>query len=348
MPSNQNTPSLKQIAFECGISVAAVSMALRGHPRISKTTIKKVKASAKSIGYRTNPLIRSVMSLVRFSKYSKKNWITIGFIWLEDTPESLSKNYFFTKLIESFIKRAYGLGLNVEQFFLKQEGMSVQRLQKILLARGITGIVFSPSKTSATVKLSFEWNRFTTVIIGHTPWEPEFNRVGHYQYSGMRRTLQNVFNAGYKRPALIILKNQNEQSLKIQESTFLANYPDSREGLKLVCQVDESMHISGLKKWLIKMVPDCLIIPSVEVLLNRKDLAGLLRSYPHASLDVYSGMDVAGIIQDFNAVGINAVDLIITQLLHNDVGVPIRPKVVMLAEGEWYFGKSLPKLNAKH
>jgi DNA-binding LacI/PurR family transcriptional regulator len=239
MPTISKNPSLKQIAIECNLSVAAVSMALRGHQRVSKTTIKTVKAAAKRIGYRTNPLIRSVMSLVRFSQFSKKNWITIAFIWLEDTPESVAESNFLTKLIQSLIQRANSLGLNVEQFYLNNDGMTVQRLQKILIARGISGIIFSPSRQSSVVKLPFNWVKFTTVIIGHTPWEPEFNRVGHYQYSGMRRTLQNVFKAGYKKPALIIFENSNEQTLKSHESAFLAHYPDSKNGLKSI------FHIAG-------------------------------------------------------------------------------------------------------
>ena len=328
MPTISKNPSLKQIAIECNLSVAAVSMALRGHQRVSKTTIKTVKAAAKRIGYRTNPLIRSVMSLVRFSQFSKKNWITIAFIWLEDTPESIAESNFLTKLIQSLIQRANSLGLNVE-----------------LIARGISGIIFSPSRQSSVVKLPFNWVKFTTVIIGHTPWEPEFNRVGHYQYSGMRRTLQNVFKAGYKKPALIIFENSNEQTLKSHESAFLAHYPDSKNGLKSIFHIAGDSDELRFKNWLKVLKPDSLISTSISTLNTHSECLKLFLTYPHACLDVFSGMNLAGIIQDFNAVGVNAVDLMITQLLHNDLGVPVRPKVVMLAEGEWYYGKSLPRLN---
>ena len=345
MPTISKNPSLKQIAIECNLSVAAVSMALRGHQRVSKTTIKTVKAAAKRIGYRTNPLIRSVMSLVRFSQFSKKNWITIAFIWLEDTPESIAESNFLTKLIQSLIQRANSLGLNVEQFYLNNDGMTVQRLQKILIARGISGIIFSPSRQSSVVKLPFNWVKFTTVIIGHTPWEPEFNRVGHYQYSGMRRTLQNVFKAGYKKPALIIFENSNEQTLKSHESAFLAHYQDSKNGLKSIFHIAGDSDELRFKNWLKVLKPDSLISTSISTLNTHSECLKLFLTYPHACLDVFSGMNLAGIIQDFNAVGVNAVDLMITQLLHNDLGVPVRPKVVMLAEGEWYYGKSLPKLN---
>jgi DNA-binding LacI/PurR family transcriptional regulator len=343
---NSKNPSLKDIAFECDLSIAAVSMALRGHHRVSKSTIKRVKSAAKKLGYRTNPLIRSVMSLVRFSQFSKKNWITIGFIWLEETPDSILQGDYLDKLIQSLIKRANSLGLNVEQFYLNSKGMTEQRLQKILISRGISGIIFSPSKQCKSVKLSFNWSKFTTVIVGHTPWEPEFNRVGHYQYSGMRRTLQNVFKAGYKAPALIIFNNTNEQTLKNHESAFLSHYPDVKKGLKLIYYIKLENDVKSLKKWLSIRKPDSIIFPSISEKNILSECAKVLLEYPHVALDVFYGKDQAGIIQDFTTVGVNAVDLLITQLLHNDLGIPERPKVVMLAEGEWYFGKSLPKIDS--
>ena len=42
--------SMKDIARECGVSVAAVSKALSGQPDISEATRNKVKAAAEKLG----------------------------------------------------------------------------------------------------------------------------------------------------------------------------------------------------------------------------------------------------------------------------------------------------------
>ena len=46
--------SVKDIAKECGVSVATVSKALNGHSDISQATKEKVRAAAQRLGYMPN------------------------------------------------------------------------------------------------------------------------------------------------------------------------------------------------------------------------------------------------------------------------------------------------------
>jgi len=54
--------TIKDIAQELGITAATVSRALRDHPEISPVTIRKVKAVAKRLDYRTNKIASSLRS----------------------------------------------------------------------------------------------------------------------------------------------------------------------------------------------------------------------------------------------------------------------------------------------
>ena len=49
--------SLSDVARETGYSRGAVSLALRDHPSIPQSTCECIKAAAKRLNYRPNPLI---------------------------------------------------------------------------------------------------------------------------------------------------------------------------------------------------------------------------------------------------------------------------------------------------
>ena len=335
-------PSLKHIAKSCGLSIAAVSMALRGSTRISKETTKKVRLAAERAGYRTNPLLRSVMSHVR-SASNKRSWINIAFVWLEATPRTVRSDPFQTQTIQSVRTRADALGLKLDQFYLNEPGMSPERLEKILIARGISGIIFSPSSNIPNVRLPFSWGNFSVVIIGNTPWTPEFHRAAHHHYQGMRRALVEVEHLGYRRPGAVMMQNLNERARRTPEAAFLTHHPDAAEASHLIFRITGPHATGDFKRWLSRARPDCLLFPFFEGFTP--DLGGihLANDYPHAALDISTAGGIAGLHQDFEAIGENAVDLLMTQLLHNNRGVPRRPKIV-LAEGSWQGAPSLPPL----
>ena len=52
--------SLKDVALECGVSVATVSKALNGHQDIGETTRQRVLAAAKDMGYTVNSAARAL------------------------------------------------------------------------------------------------------------------------------------------------------------------------------------------------------------------------------------------------------------------------------------------------
>ena len=52
--------SIKDIAKECGVSVATVSKALNDHSDISEQTKEKVMKTAKKLGYTTNVAARAL------------------------------------------------------------------------------------------------------------------------------------------------------------------------------------------------------------------------------------------------------------------------------------------------
>jgi len=62
-------PSLRSLARQLGLSAATVSLALRDSPRVIAPTKRRVLQAARRAGYRPNPLVASVMTVLRRSSH---------------------------------------------------------------------------------------------------------------------------------------------------------------------------------------------------------------------------------------------------------------------------------------
>jgi DNA-binding LacI/PurR family transcriptional regulator len=125
--------TIKDIARELGISPSTVSKALKGHPDISATTRKAVRALVEKWNYKPDPIALSLKS-----GHSK----TIGVI----VPEIV--HYFFSTVISGIEDLAYDSGYSV---MFCQSNESYEREVKAvetLLSSRVDGILVSISKTT--------------------------------------------------------------------------------------------------------------------------------------------------------------------------------------------------------
>jgi LacI family transcriptional regulator len=78
--------TLSDIARALGLSVASVSMALRGRANISKSTQDKVQALAKKMGYVPDPLLSALTTHRLMGKIAKNSSSTIAFLSMWQSP----------------------------------------------------------------------------------------------------------------------------------------------------------------------------------------------------------------------------------------------------------------------
>ena len=137
-----------EIAKLLGVSQATVSLALRGERRISQATILRVRAAAEKLGYHPNAYVNVLMSHIRSGKkLSDKGVVAL----LVDTRSQRDWHSIESYKIfhEGVLRRGQELGFRVESFFLREPGMSVSRVERILQTRDIRGLIFAPP-TGAT------------------------------------------------------------------------------------------------------------------------------------------------------------------------------------------------------
>ena len=95
--------SMKEIARNCGVSVATVSKALSGKKDISKATSDKIRKVAEEMGYMLNASARAL-------KTNRTN--NIGVLFVDNMSVGLAHEY-FSEILESFRWAAGGNGYDI-------------------------------------------------------------------------------------------------------------------------------------------------------------------------------------------------------------------------------------------
>jgi LacI family transcriptional regulator len=328
--------TLDAIAARAGVAKASVSYALRNHPKIPRATRERIQQVARELGYRPNPRVSTLMAHIRRA-HARDQQEVIAFVWVHTSRSEARRDPFLREVYRGANERARHMGFKLEQFFTTDAGMTDRRLEQILRARGIVGVVLSPVMTSATaLQLDWDWQHFAAAVIGNVAWTPELHHAGHHHFLAMRMALMELAGLGCRRPVALIESASNERGKCAWEAAFLAHHPNKAAARSLV-RVLARDDASAVGRWLRSLKPDAVIVSSVDLL----DLPGVRTAVGALRLPIVSlywsnrtARRIGGIDQCYDRVAAHAVDLVVTQLNSNETGAPDLPRI-MLFPGRW-------------
>jgi LacI family transcriptional regulator len=335
MAASSSHVTMMQVADAAGVSVATVSYSLRGHPRIPRATATRIQALARKLGYRPNPRVASLMAHIRRGKP-----VTMGerlaFVWID--AEEKERPY--RKTFDAVCARATQLGYAIEEFWRRTPGMSDARLQQIILARGITGVLISPSiMANPRIRLDWDWCSFAPVIVGTAESIPELHHASQNHYAAMRLVMLKLAARGKRRMAVLLSRGVDERARRAWSAAFLAYHPQPDKARELLFQ-DDADSAGQARSWLRQARPDAIIdgCGPIEALLNDgwkrpKNVQVVLLRW------VKNKWNFGGIDQCEEVVAANAVDLLVSQLRNNERGVPESVKMLSVP-GKWIEGKA--------
>ena len=330
--------TLADVARAAGLSNGGASYALRGDPRLRPATVERARRAAERLGYRPDLRISSLMASIRRAR-SLDRRETLALVWA-GTPRPPSRlpphlRAFAENARRGIVARAEHLGCSVDEFWLGADGMTPGRLQRILVARGISGIVVVPVvRSTKNIALDWDWKFFAGAIVSNTDCTPPLDRSALNHFRSVWMTLERLRAEGRARPAIILDRDVQERIHSIQLSSFLGNHPDPKAAAGYV-GYGQPGKVSHLRAWLRKTAPDALMVawqldkPAAETLRKmapRSCRMVTLEWYPHG---VLPGVDPCD-----TEVAANAVELVVAQLHRNERGAPARPVTTML-DGIW-------------
>jgi LacI family transcriptional regulator len=344
--SDPSRVSIVEIARAIGCAPSTVSRALRDDPRISDAMRERIRQKARGMGYRPHPFVAALMSYVRDRRHAPGR-ATLA--WVDhhaaDDPDVIAacKPYELAARL-----RARELGYRMDSFWIHEPDLGVLRLQQVLRARNIRGLVFAPfTFARETWGNAFDWEHLAAVVLGRTPQHPPIHHVARDSLHEIDLLMQRLQEFGYRRIGFAVSSRMEELSCNQWGAQFWRHAQVGR-----ACEVLPCFFHAGLgpeveaafRRWFAENSPDVLLCGSV---VFRTWLARMGLSVPRdvglAEIDVTSDprtADWAGVAVNVEGLSAAAVDLVAAQLQNNEYGLPRFQKLVLIP-GRFVEGKTL-------
>jgi len=338
------TRSLKQVAAAAGVSTMTVSRVMRNSPLVGEKTRARVLAVAKKMDYQPNPIASRLMAVVRKGK-GRKNTTAIALVRDRRGRPSADGDIHRYVNQEDVRHRAEMHGYAVDEFLLGEGGLTVTRLQSILTARSIEGVLFSLETLRNEVE-GFDFSRYASATFGYGLQAPALHRASTNMMQGLCSAFLRLEKLGYERIGLAITPWVNDRSDQTYSGAMLnyqANHPRRQQVPPLIFRSNNLVENKrAFCHWARLHRPDVVIsfdkqVPDwIRKTLGRRipeDVGFVVHDWTERAAG-YSG-----ICHNRNHVVMAAVDMVTTQLHHSEIGIPEVPHQVLIPP-TWVEGES--------
>lgn len=226
---------------------------------------------------------------------------------------------------------------------MHEPGMTAAKLQRILLARNIGGLLISP-QPQPRLPIGFDFGEFAAVAFGYSFLPNRLHIVTNHHAQTIDLVVEKLLESGYCRPGYAIppASDAGVNFIWISRFEFLCS---RRRGFSRIPRL-EAEGEEALAKWLKKYKPDAVIgfnsqLPQIEALGYR--VPGDF-GFASVSADPESPR-IAGAYENDVLIGRNAVDVLVGMIHRAERGFPEVP-VRTLVDSTWLEGKTLTKRNS--
>jgi LacI family transcriptional regulator len=336
--------TLKDIAAETGLSISAVSMALRNHPGFPASTLAKVQAAARKLRYRPDPALSALVAY-RNRKRVKYDFSVIALLTNWDTENGWTHFASARETIAGAEQRARELGYSLQCLWSRKLASNPRRLSEVLKARGIRGVVLAPLPRS-DARLDLSWKDFSVVTIERPAHYPLLHHVVANHHADMRLVWKHLLEAGYQRPGLALHTEYAERSANQWESAHLleqARHIEPANRIPSLLLSDASNTSDLLRGWIRTHRPDVVISRDSGVLeaavLERVRVP---REIGYISLNVMDDRaGSSGLLQNRRTIGALAIDILNSLILRNHRGENAVCQSTEV-DSKWQPGRTLP------
>jgi len=325
-----------------GFHPSTVSLALRNHPGISVVTRKLITRTASKMGYRRDPLL-DAFNRHRVSGLAHQAPRVIAFVSDFESKGDMEASARHRLFWKGGSAAARTLRHGLEFFPLAPMGMSSKRLDAVLHARGIRGLVIGALRAE-TASLNFTWDRYSTVKI-------ECCRLGLPGYAvaaaylrGGRAAFERMRSLGYRRIGLVTAKDMDVQRSDLLHAGILceqAKLSIEERVPPLAMKAKHPAH--SVSTWLQSYSVDAVLADQatfrrIAVAVGR----ARARKLGWACLDVTEAApEAAGIVVDYERMGAVAVEQVVSLMRVHQRCHPSEASTTFVSAG-WREGKTLP------
>lgn len=330
---------MKEVAAKAGVSASTVCRALNMDPQIPETTRERIKKISESLGYLPDPLL-SAFAQRRRGKSAGNEITTLAYVTNFDTADGWFGNSFYEPMFEGAKEQARKNGFKLEHFWMREPGMTGERFSRILHNRGIVGLCIAPLPSVRT-RLQLDWERFSSVTIGHSLLRPELHRTTPHHFHAMLVALRRLWRLGYGRVGLCLYEGTSRRVDDLWlAGALLAGHRHADNPPKVFLFTDETRR--DIPAWVARERLEVVVSDNQQVLQElRRHGVTIPGDVDYATLNwIRSEPEIAGVDQRPESIGAAAVDLLVAQIRRGERGVPKIP-VTSMVEGVWVNGPSV-------
>lgn len=338
---------MSDVAKKAGVSKNTVSLALRKAPQISEATRKRVEKAARALGYSKNPTVAHLMAQLRANR-------TLGFqaslalVNAHLDRDAFSKHPTVPTYIAGCRSSGAEQGYTFDEFWLHDPELDGHRLNKILHARGIRGIVAVGlmSENKLPQRFAATWEEFPCVVTGVPMREPALSFACTDHHLLALHAFENALRLGYKRPAMVLDGVIDE----LVNGRFTSGMEIAQRHLPAAQRIPAFHNVREAQKdpalfkaWFREHQPDVILSlynvvrhwVEEELGLNVPKDIGLIQLDWRKNEPEWAGMD-----QHNDVVGEAAVQMVISMIHNHEHGIPAFPRATLI-RSTWRDGKTV-------
>lgn len=348
--------TLKHIAAEAGTTIATVSMALRGSPKISPARRAAILEIAGRLGYRRNAHVSALMRHIRQSRDDLPNKAAIALVLAHSLRDARKRYVFLERRFRGMEARIEERGYRPDYFWYNDPEVTHVQLQKILTARGIRGVVLAFFGEYESV-IETDWANFAVATHSDVPLRPgaihsdpvprtAIHRVVEDYFANTVTAMTHLWQDGCRRIGLAHQCHQGRSArfrILAAYHEFLFQAMGAREKIPTVhIPKAEGWTEQAFMKWFRREKLDAVLTFDFGDVPLWLRAAGI--NIPEdVSLAVLnrcpSAPEFSGVDPEPERLGETLVDLVIEQLENNEVGLPKTPKMLTIP-GLWVKGST--------
>ncbi len=308
-----------------GLSVTAVSMALRNRPRISVATRERVQRLAAETGYRPDPETTRLMLHLR----RRREGCAVGtsLAAFTDWP-AREANVTLDALTTAARHRAESQGHSLEIFRVPEEPRHLASLKRVLITRGVQGLLLLPLMESRSLEQILDWQKFSVVATSHSVTAPAFHQVVPHYFENARLAYERLADRGFRRIGLAI-RRTTDQRTGHGYSAAHAWHQQSASDDPVAPLIVENITEDAWRCWLAAERPDIVFCDSGIPPGSERGPAN-----PQFISIAAKSPSVPWLDERPDEVAAFAVDLLARMVLRSEKGIPSSPTITLLP-GRW-------------
>lgn len=339
MPRN---PSVRSLGQQLGLSATTISLALRDDPRVLPGTKARVVQAAARAGYQHNPIIHSVMSAMRRSAHGSFHGSLMAINY--SATESPAMAHYHGEVLAGARTRAAELGFAMEHCWVGQKILTLKRLNSILRARNVQGIIVMPFAGTQDFS-ALNWPALSAVVMDYCLSNPALHTVLPDHHLSLFQAMEQLAAKGYKRAGLVLEGGRDARLKHKWSAGFTSSFRERQSEPPVPLLLNEKIRRDDFLNWFKLHQPD-VIVGHLQ-----REITGWLREinlaiprdvgFLQLNWTERSG-PCAGIDQQPALLGAAAIEAVVAQLTRNERGIPKNPKTITLV-GRWIHGPTLRK-----